>query len=488
MRTVARDNLTASIYINGHQRSASSGDWIASIDPATAKPFAKVARGTAEDIEAAVAAARAAQPGWEAIGPHARGRMLLRLADLVQENQRELAELEAQDAGKPLTEAIDDILGTEALFRYYGEAVDKVHNEKIALQGGFALTDRVPYGVTGHITPWNYPAQLLARTVAPALAMGNASVLKPAEETSLTSVRIAALATEAGLPDGVFNVVPGHGHEAGAALTAHPDVDHISFTGSREVGQLIMHACADVMRPLSLELGGKSPSVVFDDIDVEQILPTLRTSLLWNNGQTCNAQSRVLVSHKIHRDLLDALVEEFRSLTIGPGLEDKDLASLVSQAQYDRICGYIENGRNEGSRLVTGGGRPSHLPDGYFLEPTIFDVNVNSRIANEEIFGPVLAVAKFSDEAEAIRIANATPYDLAAAVWTQDIDRAFRVAGQLRAGQVYVNNWGLDTGVMLPFGGLRHSGFGREKGLAALAEYSALKTTVVRVTGGVGGR
>jgi aldehyde dehydrogenase (NAD+) len=488
MSTTALDKLTASVYINGHRRSASRGDWIDSIDPATAKPFAKVARGTADDIDAAVAAAREAQPGWDAIGPHARGRVLLRLADLVNENQQKLAELEAQDAGKPLTEAIDDIVGTEALFRYYGEAVDKVYTEKIALQGGFGLTDRVPHGVTGHITPWNYPAQLLARTVAPALAMGNASVLKPAEETSLTSVWIAELATQAGVPDGVFNVVPGHGHEAGAALTAHPDVDHVSFTGSREVGQLIMHACADAMRPLCLELGGKSPSVVFDDVDVEQILPTLRTSLLWNNGQTCNAQSRVLVSNKVHGDLIDALVEDFRSLTIGPGLEDKDLASLVSQAQYNRIYGYIEAGRNEGSRLLTGGGRPSHLPDGYFLEPTVFDVEPDSRIANEEVFGPVLAVAKFSDEAEAIRVANSTPYDLAAAVWTQDIDRAFRVADRLRAGQVYVNNWGIDSGVMLPFGGLRQSGFGREKGLAALSEYSALKTTVVRVSGGLGGR
>jgi aldehyde dehydrogenase (NAD+) len=488
MTTVTGDKLTASVYINGQPRSASSGDWIDSIDPATTKPFAKVARGTADDVDAAVAAARAAQPGWDAIGPHARGRVLLRLADLINKNQHSLAELEAQDAGKPLTEAIDDMVGTEALFRYYGEAVDKIHTEKIALQGGFGLTDRVPHGVTGHITPWNYPAQLLARTVAPALAMGNASVLKPAEETSLTSVWIAALATESGLPDGVFNVVPGRGHEAGAALTAHPDVDHISFTGSREVGQLIMHACADVMRPLSLELGGKSPSVVFDDVDVEQILPTLRTSLLWNNGQSCNAQSRVLVSRKVHDDLIDALLEEFQRLTIGPALEDRDLASLVSKAQYDRICSYIEAGRSEGSRLLTGGKRPSHLPDGYFVEPTIFEVEADSRIANEEVFGPVLAVATFSDEAEAIRIANATPDDLAAAVWTQDIDRAFRVAGQLRAGQVYVNNWGIDTGVMLPFGGLRHSGFGREKGLAALAEYSALKTTVVRVSGGVGGR
>ncbi|MFM8528292.1 MAG: aldehyde dehydrogenase family protein, partial [Ilumatobacteraceae bacterium] len=230
------------------------------------------------------------------------------------------------------------------------------------------------------------------------------------------------------------------------------------------------------------------PSVVFDDVSIEAIVPKLRTALLWNNGQTCNAQSRVLVARKAQSDLVDALAEDFRGLDIAPGLDDKDLASLVSSEQYERVTGYIELGRTEGARLVTGGSRPDHLRDGYFVQPTIFETAGDSRVAQEEIFGPVLTVTTFDGEEEAIRLANGTAYDLAAAVWTQDIDRAFRVAGQLRAGQVYVNNWSLGSGVNLPFGGIRNSGFGREKGLAALAEYSALKTTVVRVLGGVGGR
>jgi acyl-CoA reductase-like NAD-dependent aldehyde dehydrogenase len=297
----------------------------------------------------------------------------------------------------------------------------------------------------------------------------------------------AMAATEAGVHDGVLNIVPGYGEEAGAALSNHPRVDHMSFTGSREVGQKIMHACADHIRPLMLELGGKSPSVVFDDVSVEAIVPKIRTALLWNNGQTCNAQSRVLVANRVKGDLIEALAEDFRSLTVAPGLDDKDLASLVSQQQYERVTGYIALGRTEGARLVTGGNRPEHLPAGYFVQPTIFETTAHSRLAQEEIFGPVLTVTSFDDEAEALRAANGTPYDLAAAVWTQDIDRAFRVAGQLRAGQVYVNNWSLGTGVNLPFGGLRNSGFGREKGLAALAEYSATRTMVVRVQGGLGG-
>lgn len=478
---------TAAVYINGQRRDPASGNWIDSIDPATELPYARVARGSHDDVDAAVRAAAAAQPGWDAIGPAERGKLLMRLGDLLSAREREFAEIESRDVGKPLYEALDDVQTAVAYFRFYGEAADKVYNDRIPLPGGFGLTDRIPHGVTGHITPWNYPVMLLARTVAPALAMGNAAVLKPSEETSLSSVRAAMLATEAGFPDGVLNIVPGLGEEAGAALANHPGVDHMSFTGSREVGRKIMQACAEHMRPVMLELGGKSPSVVFDDVDVQAIVPKVRTALLWNNGQTCNAQSRVLVARSVRGELIEALAEDFRGLSIAPGLDDKDLASLVSRQQYDRVVGYLEIGRSEGARLVTGGGRPRDLDRGYFVEPTIFEADAGSRIAREEIFGPVLTVSSFDDEAEAVRLANGTPYDLAAAVWTQDIDRAFRVAGRLRAGQVYVNNWSLGTGVNLPFGGLRNSGFGREKGLAALAEYSAVRTTVVRVLGGLGG-
>ncbi len=278
MPTTFDPHLTAAVYINGQQREPVLGRWIDSIDPATGLSYAKVARSTREDIDAAVAAAAAAQPGWDAIGPGERGKILIRLADLISGREHEFAEIESRDVGKPLYEAIDDVQTAVAYFRFYGEAVDKFYNDRIPLPGGFGLTDRIAHGVTGHITPWNYPVMLLARTIAPALAMGNATVLKPSEETSLTSVLAAIVATEAGLPDGVLNVVPGLGEEAGAALIDHPRIDHMSFTGSREVGKKIMHACADHMRPVMLELGGKSPSVVFDDVAIEQIVPKIRTA------------------------------------------------------------------------------------------------------------------------------------------------------------------------------------------------------------------
>ena len=487
---IAAETATLGLFIDGEEQPARDQAWFDDIDPATGEVFARVARGGRADVEAAVAAARRAQPEWDAIGPFARGRILIAVADAIDERQDEFARLETQDVGKPLHEAIDDIEIASAYFRFYGEAVDKVYSQKIPLEGGFALTDRIPHGVTGHITPWNYPLMLLARTTAPALAMGNACVLKPAEDTPLSSVRLAALAIDAGLPPGVLNIVTGYGEEAGAALTDHPDVDHMSFTGSGEVGGLVMMACARRMRPVTLELGGKSPSIVFGDVDVAEIVPTLRTALMWNAGQTCNAQSRILAERRVHDDLVEALAADISGLSIGPGLDDKDLGPLVSRAQLERVSGHVDAARDaSGARVVVGGGRPEGLGGGFFFEPTLFDVSdPSSSIANDEIFGPVLAVVPFRDEQEVIQLANGTGYDLAAAVWTKDIDRAFRVAGQVRAGQVGVNTWSIGTGVSLPFGGLRGSGFGREKGIAALHEYSAVKTTIVRITDGVGGR
>lgn len=472
---------TAGVHIGGEERPASGGEWLDSIDPATERPWVRVARGTARDVDDAVAAARSAQPDWERAGPTVRGRLLQRLAGLVEENAAELAALEARDVGKPLHEAVDDVRTTAGFFRYYGEAADKLLGDRIAVDGGFAVTDRVAYGVTGHVTPWNYPLMLLGRTLAPALAMGNATVLKPAEETSVTSVRIASLAAAAGIPDGVVNVVPGRGAEAGAALAAHPDVDHLSFTGSRATGIAVMHASADVMRPVMSELGGKCPAVVFDDVDLNGLVPTLRNAWLWNNGQSCNGLSRVLVARPLLAGLVEALAADIAQLSMGPALQDCDLATLVSRVHHERVLGHIDAARADGARIVTGGGRPVNRPSGYFLEPTIVVAGPASRVATEEVFGPVLAVVPFDDEDDAVAIANRPRYDLASAVFTADVDRAFRVADRLRAGQVYVNNWTLGMGLDLPFGGLRHSGSGREKGLTALAEYSALRTTIVRV-------
>jgi aldehyde dehydrogenase (NAD+) len=337
--------------------------------------------------------------------------------------------------------------------------------------------------VTGHITPWNYPIQLLARTVAPALAVGNACVVKPAEDTPLTALRVARLALDAGLPAGVLNVVTGLGAEAGSALADHPDVDHLSFTGSRPTGERVMAASARWMRPVMLELGGKSPSILLGDVDVAELVPTLRSAILWNAGQTCDAQSRILVDRAIHAEVLDALTADFAQVTVGPGVDDRDLGPLVSETQHGRVSAHVGAARTAGgARLAIGGGRPDGLDDGWFFEPTIFDISdPSSPIANEEVFGPVLTIVPFRDEREAVRIANDVGYDLAAAVWTKDIDRAFGVASQIRARQVYINSWGIGSGVELSFGGIRQSGFGREKGLRALDEYSALRTTTVRV-------
>jgi aldehyde dehydrogenase (NAD+)/betaine-aldehyde dehydrogenase len=313
--------------------------------------------------------------------------------------------------------------------------------------------------------------------------MGNACVVKPAEDTPLTSVRMAQLALEAGVPAGVLNVVTGFGAEAGAALADHPDVDHLSFTGSRRTGEQVMIASARQMRPVRLELGGKSPSIVLRDADIAEILPTLRSAFTWNAGQTCNAQTRILVDRAIHRELLDALVADLDGVSIGPGIDDHDIGPLISAVQHQRVSAHVDAAeRADGARLVRGGGRPRGLDDGWFFEPTIFDVtDPTCPIANEEVFGPVVAVVPFREEAEAVTLANGAGYDLAAAVWTKDIDRAFRVARQVRAGQVHINSWGLGSGVELPFGGIRFSGIGREKGLRAFDGYSALQTTTVRV-------
>jgi aldehyde dehydrogenase (NAD+) len=477
---------TAHMVIGGEEVTA--GDWFETRDPASGRVLARVPRGGAGDIDAAVRAARGAQPAWAALAAGERGRLLLALADRIAAEAEELTRLETLDVGKPLHEARVDVHHAERLFRFYGEVADKIPTEKLTVDGGFAFTDRIPHGVTGHITPWNYPIQLFARTVAPALAVGNACVVKPAEDTPLTSLRVARLALEAGLPAGVLNVVTGLGAEAGSALADHPDVDHLSFTGSRSTGERVMAASARQMRPVMLELGGKSPSILLGDVDVAELAPTLRSAVLWNAGQTCDAQSRILVDRAIRTDVLDALTADFAQVTVGPGAEDPDLGPLVSGTQHARVSAHVGAARKAGgARLVIGGGRPDGFDDGWFFEPTIFDVSdPSSPIANEEVFGPVLAIVPFRDEREAVRLANGVGYDLAAAVWTKDIDRAFRLASQIRVGQVHINSWGIGSGVELSFGGIRQSGFGREKGLRALDEYSALRTTTVRVAPPIG--
>lgn len=463
------------MWVAGRERGAK--EWIDDVDPSTGRVHAAAARGTSADVDAAVRAAQQAQPGWGSRSARERGRMLIALADAIDKHEAELTEIELCDTGHPLRDARDDVATASGYFRYYGEAVDKIHGQHIEVPGGFATSHRVPYGVTGHVIPWNFPLVLFGRTAAPALAAGNTCVIKPAEETPLSALAVARLASEIGFPDGVLNVVTGFGHETGAALAAHPGIGHLSFTGSREVGISVMQASAQHTRPLMLELGGKAPVVVFADADFAAVVANIKGAAMANAGQVCSALTRVVVERPLHDDLVEALRAEFKGMTVGAGRDDLDMGPLISAKQRERVEEYVCIGRGEGAVVATGGRRPGD--EGYLYSPTLLTgVDPSMRVAREEIFGPVLAVLDFDQPADAVRIANGTDYGLVASVWTSDIDRGLSVAGSLTAGQVYVNNWGLGTGIDLPFGGMRGSGFGREKGIQALDEYSQAKTTV----------
>jgi aldehyde dehydrogenase (NAD+) len=445
-------------------------------DPSTGQELTQIARGTADDIDAAVQAAHAARAGdWGRMTALERGRILTRIGQAVLDQVETLAEIEARDVGKPLTQARADAVALARYMEFYGGAADKIMGETIPYLDGYTVyTLREAHGVTGHIIPWNYPMQIIGRSVGAALAMGNACVLKPAEDACLTALAFAAIALNAGLPAGALNVVTGLGAEAGAALASHPGVQHLSFTGSVRTGAAIQAAAARNVVPVTLELGGKSPQIVFDDADLDRALPFLVNAGIQNAGQTCSASSRILVQRGVYDQVCERMAAAYRALRVGPALDDLNLGPLISARQKDIVQGFIAQGAD---LTVAAQGQIVTDAPGHYVAPVLFaDVPPDHVLAQQEIFGPVQVMIPFTDESEAIQIANGTDYGLVAAVWSRDGGRQMRLARALHAGQVFINNYGAGGGVELPFGGVGKSGHGREKGFEALYAFSTLKT------------
>ncbi|VWX63592.1 putative aldehyde dehydrogenase DhaS [Burkholderiales bacterium 8X] len=471
-------------YIANENVASASNQTLPVIDPSTGEEFDRLQRSDAADIDAAVRAAQhCLENGWRKLSAVERGRLLYKLSRKVEEHADELALLEQRDCGKPVKQARADALALVRYFEFYAGACDKLHGETIPYQDGYSVfTWREPHGVTGHIVPWNYPMQIFGRSVGGALAAGNVCVVKPSEDACLSLIRVAQLAAEVGFPAGAINLVTGYGHEVGDALARHPGIDHISFTGSPSVGTLIQQVAAERHCPVTLELGGKSPQVIFADADLDAAVPVVINAIVQNAGQTCSAGSRVLIEHGIYESLLDRLGAAFQALQVGPAAMDLDVGPLIRQTQQQRVAQFLADAKAAGIPTVAQGSIVDQAPPtGFYQAPTLLrDVPVDHRLAQEEVFGPVLAAMSFRDEDEAVALANATRFGLVAGVWTQQGARQFRIAKRLQSGQVFINNYGAGGGVELPFGGVKSSGYGREKGFEALYGFTTLKTVAVR--------
>ncbi|TFZ08090.1 aldehyde dehydrogenase family protein [Ramlibacter humi] len=471
-------------FIGNESVRSAGGRTIPVIDPSDGQPYDELQRGTPEDIDAAVRAARQCHDSvWSRLSAAERGRLLMKLSNKVAEHAEELAAIEQRDCGKPTKQARADALALVRYFEFYAGACDKLHGDTIPYLDGYSvLTWREPHGVTGHVIPWNYPMQIFGRSVGGALAAGNVCVVKPSEDACMSLIRVAQLAAEVGFPAGAINIVTGFGHEVGDALARHPGIDHISFTGSPRVGTLIQQAAAERHCPVTLELGGKSPQIIFDDADLDAALPMVINAIVQNAGQTCSAGSRLLVHQPIYESLLDRLGGLFANLRVGPAKMDLDVGPLIRASQQQRVWDFLSDAQHAGIPMVAQGTVVDEAPEtGYYQAPTLLrDVPVMHRLAQEEVFGPVLAAMPFGDEDEAVQLANATHFGLVAGIWTRDGGRQFRMAKRVKSGQVFVNNYGAGGGVELPFGGVKSSGYGREKGFEALLGFTTLKTVAIR--------
>lgn len=475
------------MLIGGKWVNSASGKTFETVDPATGEVLARVAEGDKVDIDRAVGAARAAfESGpWPKMSPAERARLLWKVSELMETHKEELAELETLDNGKPIFfSRIVDVPQAIEMFQYFSGWATKIQGTTIPLSSPlgefFAYTLRQPIGVAAQIIPWNFPLIMASWKLAPALAAGCTVVLKPAEQTPLSALRLGELMMEAGIPEGVVNIVPGFGETAGAALAAHPDVDKIAFTGSTEVGKLIVQAATGNLKKVSLELGGKSPNVVFADADVATAIPGSASAIFFNQGQCCTAGSRLFVHKSIFDRVVDGVAEETKKFHVGPGIDpETNQGPLVSRDQLDRVCGYLDSGASEGAKAVVGGRK---IPgSGYFVEPTILvDVKPHMKVVREEIFGPVVTAIPFDDPDDILKFANDTNYGLAAAVWTRDVSKAHKMAAKLRAGTVWINCYNVFDPA-LPFGGFKQSGWGREMGDDAIQLYTEVKSVCAQL-------